>query len=281
MKTKVLILFILFSLLSFLRGQNYTYIPYVEEDKCWSYAFVRQISPINYKADYFIYRLKGDTIINGLSYKKLLYGCSESYVGGLREDNKRIFIKEGQQDKDEQLLYDFNLQEEDWMDYLHQVIKIDTIQIGDTKRKRFIFGPGYEYETWIEGIGALEDFYPLQGRLDGYLSQGINYQKKGAEIVYKTDEWYFNENECEDITSVQTMVINDCEVFPNPVNDVLTISCSNNTISRIEIFNILGKIVYSQPYKDTIDISSFSEGLYLLKVYGTNEQVSAFKIIKK
>ena len=85
----------------------------------------------------------------------------------------------------------------------------------------------------------------------------------------------------EDITSVQTLTIDSCSVFPNPVDDTLNISYLNNAISRIEIFDNLGRKVYSQAYKDTINVSSFSKGLYLLIVYDTNEQVSVFKIIKK
>jgi hypothetical protein len=44
---------------------------------------------------------------------------------------------------------------------------------------------------------------------------------------------------------------------------------------------MIGKKVYSQNYYEVIDISSFSEGLYILKIHDTNGQVSDFKIIKQ
>ncbi len=70
-------------------------------------------------------------------------------------------------------------------------------------------------------------------------------------------------------------------IFPNPVDNILNISCLNNTMLRIEIFDALGRQVYNQTYTAPIDVSSFSKGVYLLKVYVTNEQVSGFKIMKK
>jgi len=204
MKTKILIVIFLQLSIPFLQGQDYVYAPFVEDGMLWSYAFIRQVGITDFKADYSIYHLQGDTVIDGLNYKKLFSDCSENYIAALREENKKIFIVKAQEE--EKLLYDFNLQEGDWVGYSHQVTKIDTILIGNTKRKRFVFDSGYE--TWIEGIGSLEDFYPLRGRLLGYEEQGINYQKKGAELVYKTDKWYFNENDCNPVPS-QTMKLLD------------------------------------------------------------------------
>jgi hypothetical protein len=99
-------------------------------------------------------------------------------------------------------------------------------------------------------------------------------------LIYKTpgfSECYYDESS----NSVQEIVNNGYTVSPNPVDDLLNISYSNNAISRIEIFDISGRKVYNQTYKESVNISSFEKGLYLLKVYDTNEQASLFKIIKK
>ncbi len=77
------------------------------------------------------------------------------------------------------------------------------------------------------------------------------------------------------------MRVDDYNVYLNPMDDILTVSCLNGTISRIEIVDALGRQVYSQTYTAPVDVSSFSKGVYLLKVYDTHEQVSGFKIIKK
>ncbi|MDL2327005.1 T9SS type A sorting domain-containing protein, partial [Bacteroidales bacterium OttesenSCG-928-A14] len=84
-----------------------------------------------------------------------------------------------------------------------------------------------------------------------------------------------------DIISVSPIMKNDCNIFPNPVDDILNIVCLNKIILRIEILDNSGKCVYNQPYRNKIDMSSFSKGLYFLMVYDINKQFSVFKIIKK
>jgi len=209
MKTTILIIIFLRLSILFLRGQDYVYAPFVEDGTHWSYAFIRQVGVTDFAADYSIYHLQGDTVIDGINYKKLLLGCSENYIAALREDNKKIFIVEEQED--EKLLFDFNLQEGDWVSNLYQVTKIDTVLIDNTKRKRFVFGSGYE--TWIEGIGSLEDIYPFRAILLCYESRGINYQKKGSEVVYKTDEWYFNEDDCNPVYSQSMRLLEPTSIW--------------------------------------------------------------------
>lgn len=70
-------------------------------------------------------------------------------------------------------------------------------------------------------------------------------------------------------------------IFPNPVDDVLNIICLDNTISRIDFFDVSGQHVYRQSYQEMIDIGHLQKGFYLLKVYDINDKVSAFKIFKK
>ncbi|MCL1937639.1 MAG: T9SS type A sorting domain-containing protein [Candidatus Azobacteroides sp.] len=280
MKTKILVLIALLSYSAFLKGQNYAYIPYVAEDTRWSYAYVHRIGSGagNYEVDYSLYQLKGDTIISGSIYKKLLYDCSENCIAVLREDNKKVFIKEQQQD--ERLFYDFDLQEGDWVGNLYQVTKIDTIRVGETKRKRFVFNSGYE--TWIEGIGALEDFYPLQGRLLGYEAQGINYQKRNSEIAYKTDEWYFNENECKgaDIRSP----LPPLDYFVQVKDDVIHIRLLTKKRLQATLNDLAGKLYYHSSFASTTDVIipslSFPKGVYLLKIFDADKnQIKVSKIV--
>jgi len=284
MKTKIfLLIFLLFSIL-FARGQDYTYVPFVEEDTRWSYASITQVGITDYDVYYNVYQLKGDTTIAGLIYKKLLYGCSEDYLAALREENKKVFIK-GQEDEDEQLLYDFNLQEGDWIIYniynFHhvmeiQVTKIDTIQIGETKRKRFFFSN----VIWIEGIGDLSDFYPYQPQLTGSAGQGINYQKKGSEIVYKTDEWYFKENECE-FSSINAPKAESVSLlFPNPVKDQLYLKVNPSIFEFAQIKDLAGRICLRSD-KNPIDVFSLPEGIYILELKMKNNSETVYnKFIK-
>jgi len=90
----------------------------------------------------------------------------------------------------------------------------------------------------------------------------------------------------EPITELQTLFdadrdcgnleVNDLEsnfdfsLFPNPSENIITIE-SNNISSeeyKVELISILGKTIYTSSILDTIeiDISSFSEGIYFIKV---------------
>ncbi|MCD4790468.1 MAG: T9SS type A sorting domain-containing protein, partial [Bacteroidales bacterium] len=69
-------------------------------------------------------------------------------------------------------------------------------------------------------------------------------------------------------------------VYPNPGNGIFNIEISNKEMpnSSIQIFNSQGKIIFQNElsdYTETIDISKFDKGIYLLKV--TSENKSIFK----
>ena len=99
MKIKIFTLTLLLFSISLIKGQDYTYIPLVEESTRWSYAFIRQIGWVpgdtaipDYAVVYSTYQLKGDTTISGISYKKLLTGCSGDYIAALREEKKECIL---------------------------------------------------------------------------------------------------------------------------------------------------------------------------------------------
>jgi len=74
---------------------------------------------------------------------------------------------------------------------------------------------------------------------------------------------------------------NSITLYPNPTNSEVNIS-SENIINSIEIFNSLGQRVYQSVVNSntkTIDISSFTNGVYILGV-NTENGVIREKIIK-
>ena len=76
-------------------------------------------------------------------------------------------------------------------------------------------------------------------------------------------------------------------VFPNPANEVLNIQTNNTELKELTfwIMNMKGQVVYnnnigriSGNYNQQIDISSFSEGIYYIKII-MDEESSIFKLI--
>jgi len=76
---------------------------------------------------------------------------------------------------------------------------------------------------------------------------------------------------------------NDFKIAPNPVKTTLELKNNSiNKISKLEIFDVLGKKVYTQNVGDlieSIDVSHLRQGVYLVKV--SNESSSQTKKIIK
>jgi len=71
--------------------------------------------------------------------------------------------------------------------------------------------------------------------------------------------------------------------YPNPANDQLTISSLNKTIETIALFDMLGNqvtIAHPNSQKVTIDVSSFSSGVYIAKIL-TPTGIGSLKLIIK
>lgn len=69
------------------------------------------------------------------------------------------------------------------------------------------------------------------------------------------------------------------QIFPNPVIDAITISGVENA-QKVEIYNTVGQLVKAENFKNKINVSSLSSGIYILKIK-TKDAVHEFKFVKK
>jgi len=76
------------------------------------------------------------------------------------------------------------------------------------------------------------------------------------------------------VTTAINEDISNLSVYPNPVKDVLTI---NGMYSSVEIYDIYGKLVLSSDAKQTINVSSLSNGVYFINI-NTNNAITVKKI---
>ena len=67
---------------------------------------------------------------------------------------------------------------------------------------------------------------------------------------------------------------NSLKLYPNPVTNILTIESKNVTISKVEIYSILGKKI-KEIHSDfkTIRTDNLSNGMYLIKIYSEKGMV--------
>jgi hypothetical protein len=92
-----------------------------------------------------------------------------------------------------------------------------------------------------------------------------------------------NVSPCTNIESLLQNTSNDVSVYPNPSNGVFIIELSSN--SKVTLVNALGEIVVHQQEmvtgKNTIDLNAFSNGIYFVKVIGSDNAYQNIKIIKQ
>ena len=68
-----------------------------------------------------------------------------------------------------------------------------------------------------------------------------------------------------------------------PFTNSLNISCANNNITQVELFNIQGKLLLSKLLDgktDTIDVSGLVQGVYIIKLKDTSGDIFIKKGIK-
>lgn len=280
---KVIILFSL--LLSFGSAFAQTYVPFPDSNAYWNEIelYQGQCDPPEYCKN--TYYLLGDTVIDAYLYKKIYStdGSSTSYVGGLREENKRVYLYYTWCDHSV-LLYDFNLNIGDTIttsclaaacdtleDLYMTVVSIDSVLLQDNSyRRRINFNYGSNM-SWIEGIGSVSGLlYPYYSCvLCVCFRELICFQEDGNTL-------YLNEENvpCFNFyVSIDDPEKNDVllQVYPNPVNykSFVTIRSYKN-INEVELYDIIGRKItsrYKINSKETqLQIGTYKQGIYFLYV---------------
>ena len=81
--------------------------------------------------------------------------------------------------------------------------------------------------------------------------------------------------------SVAESNLNAVKVFPNPVKDVVTIDASNSMdISKLELFSVTGQLVFKGESTNTIEMSNFNSGVYMLRISNDSGSVTR-RIVKE
>ena len=147
-----------------------------------------------------------------------------------------------------------------------------------------------DYFTIEKSIDALnwEIVAHIQGagnsnQLINYSYIDESYENNNQTIYYRLKQTDFDGNyEHFNVIPIKCNELdNSLVIFPNPASNNITIT--GNEINKVEIIDVLGRIVKQvEPVGNNIeiDISTFSNGSYIIRIYGIN-QSSVHKIIKK
>ena len=128
----------------------------------------------------------------------------------------------------------------------------------------------FDFNNEAAGTAALNESYPFD-----MVSIFFNFGSAGdGQTVYYFDNISFGSPIA---LSLDDQVKNNFKLYPNPVLDYLNIDSSNIVIKNIDLFNILGEKIYNTTSSERLDMSSYSPGIYFVKI---NNKIT-FKILKK
>lgn len=293
---KKLILLILILSAGSLKAQSY--YPMLDTTAYWNEIELHQgtCDPPEYcKATYY---LRGDTIIDAYTYKKLYStgGNSITYIGGLREENQQVYLYYTFCDHSV-LLYDYNLTVGDSItktcllamcdsseNINMTVTSIDSVLLDDqTYRKRINFNDGSDM-SWIEGIGSASGLlYPYYSCvLCVCFRELVCYQVNGSTLYHNEEDvpcfnYYVSIYESEKKEELS-------QIFPNPVgyNSFVMINSSED-INSIQLFDITGRMISFQENLNVkaipFQLGSLRKGIYILHISYRNRISECNKLI--
>ena len=81
------------------------------------------------------------------------------------------------------------------------------------------------------------------------------------------------------VLSVNENVLTDLKIHPNPTIGIINIK-TIEVVNKIEIYSVLGELVFKKENSKSVNLSNFSNGLYILKIHFKNSIISK-KILKQ
>lgn len=272
------------------------YIPILKEGSFWVMK-ESWLSGNVVCSEYSKVQVDGDTVINGVTYKKLKSAPLRDQNGETYCIEPPLFLDESEftpittyflrEDVDEKRLYiyteypsetwgeftvcDFSLEVGDQMvNYFAPIDGIDlfveTIQTTSDNRTQYIMDDGSAY---TEGIGKVE------GNSQIYLStvHGISYEV----ACHGNDE---GADSCTGVLSTTSELLPEIKIYPNPTSDKIYFTNLEN--NSFKLYSILGKEMSFQfsAENQSLDISHLRNGVYILEVWGENNKKRVLKFIK-
>lgn len=290
-----------------------TYVPFPDSNAIWRQYHHHYDSGINGLVCHeFQDYIKGDTIINGITYKNVwskgyfglpVVNCNMYHGHGpklaYREINKQIFYIL-YPDTSEFILYDFNLNLGDTCIYpefygfpgnYRIITLIDSILINGTFRRRYLLSDttlwlppllDSNYVAIIEGIGStyglLPDLMPnWQEKYDELVcfhQDGIDYMVSGSPCNYLDDS---------EIVPPEKKV----NIYPNPAGDAIYIEDFEGVFFDFILYDLTGRIILKKDIAGRQNIKSVSlnnigNGVYTCFINGVmgKKHISKLIIVK-
>lgn len=289
-----------------------TYIPFPTDSAQWS---VRHIYNNSQSANSLQYKMKGDTLLNGITYHKIYFSLDLAYNSPnqtlhcfVREDTtKKVFVKypEGSGiDTSEFMLYNFNVAVGDTVTIRLLNFTTDSIYklavsnispyptLVDTRKyyKLQSVGPAFWSCAvfgldWVEGMGAW--FSPFYNEIPQWGCDSAGYE---ISCFWHKGNYVLGGTSCDYETGIGEINGSNYQshVYPNPaqnsINFEVNFETKDLTNSYLIITDIVGQQMskYNIAAKDfpvIINTEPYSNGIYFYSIYHNGVQKEAEKFI--
>ncbi len=139
--------------------------------------------------------------------------------------------------------------------------------------------------SWFENTDGQGNFGPkriISTQVDGASdARAVDFNGDGQIDVVSSSAfddkiaWYEN----TDILDVTDYSLKKMVLYPNPTNGWITINIEA-TISKIEVYNVIGQMINAVRNTKEIDLSNANSGIYFLKIESENGYTEVHKVVK-
>ncbi len=278
MKTKIYF-FVLFCFISLTKLYSQNYDSLVVTNKVWSNVSGYYGADMNEhgRKTTFI-KFAADTTINTIDEKQVLASSDSmrtwTKIGNIKETERKIYFRNL---KNEQgLLYNFDVKVGDSIKTVNkfvefrdsitfEIVNIDTVNYFGINRKRLeVYDKLYGCtDYWIEGIGSEGGLLrPVFCVCGGFSKLLCVYQKSNQ--IYQNplrNTCYESDNE----TGLKEFNKSNIQIYPNPTSGKIIIKGTEEVQNlKINVYNILGSLVFSQNINSNETLLNLEKGIYIL-----------------
>ncbi|WP_196886255.1 T9SS type A sorting domain-containing protein [Aureivirga sp. CE67] len=133
----------------------------------------------------------------------------------------------------------------------------------------------------VESIRIEENPSLTNCTIDCSIFEALNTNTIEDDLYFQNNSSFLNDisDLCPQIGIEEENIENLIILFPNPVKDYISIQ-SKNDISKIQVLEITGKQVLEKLKSKSIKIENLKNGIYIIKVFDTNNNILTDKFIK-
>ncbi|MFN8276863.1 MAG: T9SS type A sorting domain-containing protein [Chitinophagales bacterium] len=103
------------------------------------------------------------------------------------------------------------------------------------------------------------------------------YDSKGNQLY----QGFFSGSRSVVMTAVNDFHTTPMRVYPNPTAQWLNFDAGNSAITHVEVTNALGQKIADQGSGEAISVSTWENGIYLVRVTAENQSSFSTKLIKQ